>query len=238
MTGRRRESSEPKVGVGDPVPATSDHLVGCGWAFEEGFVFGRGGVEFSGCRRTRQGAAVTLHPHAVQSCLTVTSHVVSRRSSHSRATRPSDEPKTPGPGRLTASFATRGPRVQIPSAPLIRLVFVDKMPEPDLGLRRGFLAEGATPRSTGVPQDQALDAHLSDDEGLRHAGVAQLATRPCVSPRRGARVLPVTGTVISDKISPIGASAYSPTEVGAAVVRIIHAPSHTMATPRMTPPVR
>ena len=47
----------------------------------------------------------------------VESHDVSRRSSHSRATRPSDEPETPGHSVLCASFATRGPRVQIPSAP-------------------------------------------------------------------------------------------------------------------------
>ena len=34
------------------------------------------------------------------------------------------------------------------------------------------------------------------------------------------------------------ASTYSPAAVAAAVVRTIHAPSHTMARPRITPPVR
>jgi hypothetical protein len=54
--------------------------------------------------------------------LTVKSHDISRRSSHRRATSRATGVKPPGLGVLTASFATRGPRVQIPSAPQNTLV--------------------------------------------------------------------------------------------------------------------
>ena len=96
------------------------------------------------------------------------SHHVSRRSFHSRATRPSDEPKTPGQSGLTASFATRGPRVQIPSAPQFRLVLVDKMPRAGFGLEEGFSPPRATRRATKVPQDRR-PRHLSGREVLSHS---------------------------------------------------------------------
>ena len=59
-----------------------------------------------------------------------------------------------------------------------------------------------------------------------------------VSPRRCAQVLPVTATFSSERIRVHRASTCSPAAVAAAVVRTIHAPSHTMARPRITPPVR
>jgi hypothetical protein len=60
--------------------------------------------------------------HHQRSVLLTVSHPVSRRSCHSRATSPESKAITPGHGVLTASFATRGSRVQIPSAPLNALV--------------------------------------------------------------------------------------------------------------------
>ena len=50
------------------------------------------------------------------------SHVASRRSTHSRPTDPDLGPVSPGQSGLTASFATRKSRVQIPPAPLNALV--------------------------------------------------------------------------------------------------------------------
>ena len=50
------------------------------------------------------------------------SHDISFRSVHKRATDPPTRAVAPGQRVLTASFATRGSRVQIPSAPLIPLV--------------------------------------------------------------------------------------------------------------------
>ena len=51
-----------------------------------------------------------------------TPHHVSRRSPHSRPTDRHWGHVFPGQSVLTASFATRGPRVQIPSAPLNALI--------------------------------------------------------------------------------------------------------------------
>ncbi len=56
-------------------------------------------------------------PHSTCCQVSWRSHDLSRRSPHSRATGPSSGPKTPGDKVLAASFATRGSRVQIPSAP-------------------------------------------------------------------------------------------------------------------------
>jgi len=72
-----------------------------------------------------------------------TSHHVSHRLCHSRATGPKFGPKTPGQSVLTASFATRGPRVQIPSAPQLRLVIVNETKGPRSGRRRCFSAFAA-----------------------------------------------------------------------------------------------
>ena len=58
--------------------------------------------------RTRYGAMSGHCPHS--RCLTWLVH--------SRATSPQLNAKTPGHGDLSTSFATRGSRVQIPSAPL------------------------------------------------------------------------------------------------------------------------
>jgi hypothetical protein len=51
-----------------------------------------------------------------------TPHDTSRRSAHSRSTNPPDTSVSPGQRVLTTSFATRGSRVQIPSAPPLALV--------------------------------------------------------------------------------------------------------------------
>ncbi len=61
------------------------------------------------------------------------SHAVSRGLSHSRATEPLTLAVSPGQGVLTASFATRRPRVQIPSAPHPSIV---QEQQPDSRLRR------------------------------------------------------------------------------------------------------
>jgi hypothetical protein len=100
--------------------------------------------------------------HHQRSVLLTVSHPVSRRSCHSRATSPESKAITPGHGVLTASFATRGSRVQIPSAPLIRLVLVEEMPEPDLGPPSGFGLMRHTPRhrcaTELTPKSTSFDA--------------------------------------------------------------------------------
>jgi hypothetical protein len=55
------------------------------------------------------------------------SHNVSPRSPHSRSTDPPTCAVSPGHSVLTASFATRGSRVQIPSAPRFCLVLVGEI---------------------------------------------------------------------------------------------------------------
>ena len=54
---------------------------------------------------------------------------VSRGLFHSRSTRHSDQPKTPGQRLLTAPFATKRPRVQIPPAPQVHPVLVGETPD-------------------------------------------------------------------------------------------------------------
>ncbi len=59
------------------------------------------------------------------------SREVSRRSAHGDPTNPRIGLITPGHSVLTASFATKGSRVQIPSAPLKALVMEVFLPVPN-----------------------------------------------------------------------------------------------------------
>ena len=68
----------------------------------------------------------------------VRSYAALRRSLHSRPTRPLRRTVSPGHGHLTASFATRGPRVQIPSAPPISPCTSWKNPRSGFRSRAGF----------------------------------------------------------------------------------------------------
>jgi hypothetical protein len=79
-------------------------------------------------------------------------HGISRRSPHSRPTDPLRHAVSPGQGSLTASLATRGSRVQIPSAPLKTLVR-------ELSDASGWSlpAVPAVWRSTHDPQDSGGD---------------------------------------------------------------------------------
>jgi hypothetical protein len=121
------------------------------------------------------------------------SHVTSLRSLHSRPTRPWMRSISPGHSVLTASFATRGSRVQIPSAPLNTLVRAISA----RALAR-HLYNSVIRGSTGDPQDSrreaplflrgALSLHLTSDhmDGMRSSegrkcrsiGLSSWALRP------------------------------------------------------------
>ena len=92
-----------------------------------------------------KGAAVTL------SGLTT----VSRRLCHSRATEPKIGLVSPGDGDLTTSFATRGPRVQIPSAPLKTPWSRTMSVYPERFLLPHVQHSGRHRCSTGLPRHEA-----------------------------------------------------------------------------------
>ena len=105
-------------------------------------------------------------------------HVAFRRLFHRCSTDAPACAISPGHSVLTASFATRGPRVQIPSAPLKTLVRA-------ISVRPTCLSDpgSADLCSTDAPQ-QFCPKHLILYEVLSH-GISHKLTRPdqgCVSP--------------------------------------------------------
>ena len=99
-------------------------------------------------------------------------HLVSRRSSHSRATGPLVRAVAPGQRALTASFAARGSRVQIPSAPLNALVWrcwsatgdckVDLSPSPVAQVLHGIAVRRGTPFAITKGRPQWSDCSCHD----------------------------------------------------------------------------
>jgi hypothetical protein len=106
------------------------------------------------------------------------SHDTSRRSPHSRPTDQRPGVASPGKRVLTASFATRASRVQIPSAPLTTLVRAYER------VRKATVwARSVMRRATNAPQDRALEPLFSDEvhsHSVLHRSTS--ARCPCAAP--------------------------------------------------------